>query len=91
MVDPARFSFPSIALIKYEPDEAFRMIAEAGFKNMGMEYWLARTYAVYAELYRNEGDFSDSKEHLTKAIDIMKELKAYGWVKKFEKEMAALS
>jgi len=34
MVDVSRFTFPSIALIKHSPDDAFRMIAGAGFKNV---------------------------------------------------------
>jgi len=34
MIDVTRFTFPSIALIKHEVDEAFCMIAEAGFKNV---------------------------------------------------------
>jgi sugar phosphate isomerase/epimerase len=34
MLDVSRLTFPSIALIKYPPEEAFRMIAEAGFKNV---------------------------------------------------------
>jgi sugar phosphate isomerase/epimerase len=34
MVAVSRLSFPSIALIKYPPGEAFEMIAAAGFKNV---------------------------------------------------------
>ena len=34
MLDVTRLSFPSIALIEYPPDEAFAMIAAAGFKNV---------------------------------------------------------
>jgi len=34
MLDVSRLTFPSIALIKYPPDEAFRIIAAAGFKNV---------------------------------------------------------
>ncbi len=34
MLDISRLTFPSIALIKYPPDEAFRRIAGAGFKNV---------------------------------------------------------
>jgi tetratricopeptide (TPR) repeat protein len=65
--------------------------AETEFKIMGMDYWLARTYAVYTELYKNEGDQPKAKENLNKAIGIFKECGADGWVKKYEKELAALS
>jgi sugar phosphate isomerase/epimerase len=34
MLDRSRLSFPSIALIKHPPEEAFAMIAAAGFKNV---------------------------------------------------------
>lgn len=64
--------------------------AEAEFTPMRMDYWLARTYAVYADLYKKEGDHSMAKENLNKAIDILKECGADGWVEKYEKELAAL-
>ena len=64
--------------------------AEAEFKDMGMDYWLARTYAVYSELYSKEGDQTNAKENLNKAIEILKECGADGWVEKYEKELAAL-
>ncbi len=56
-----------------------------------MDYYLARTYAVYAELYKKEGEVSKTREHLNKAIEILKECGADGWVEKYEKELAALS
>jgi tetratricopeptide (TPR) repeat protein len=65
--------------------------AEDNFRDMGMDYWLARTYAVYAELYKNEGDQPKAKENLNKAIEILKECGADGWVEKYEKELAAIS
>jgi len=61
--------------------------AEAAFKEMGMDCWLARTYAAYTELYKNEGDLSKASENLARAINIMKELEADGWVERYEKAM----
>ncbi|MFQ5916538.1 MAG: hypothetical protein ACE5I0_01865 [Candidatus Binatia bacterium] len=55
-----------------------------------MDYWLGRTRAVYADLYRREGKISKAKENLNKAIEILKECGADGWVEKYEKELAAL-
>jgi class 3 adenylate cyclase/tetratricopeptide (TPR) repeat protein len=65
--------------------------AEAAFKDMGMDYWLARTYSAYAGLYKKEGDYLGTKENLNKAIEILKECGADGWVNKYEKELATLS
>jgi tetratricopeptide (TPR) repeat protein len=62
--------------------------AEGMFQDMGMDYWLGRTYAVYTELYIKEGDKSKAKENLNKAVKILKECGADGWVEKYEKELA---
>jgi class 3 adenylate cyclase/tetratricopeptide (TPR) repeat protein len=65
--------------------------AESEFKKMGMDHYLATTYAVYAELFEKEGEQSKAKENLNKAIQIFKKCGADGWVKKYEKELAELS
>ena len=52
---------------------------------------LGMNYAFYAELFKRKGDQSKAKENLNKAIEIMKECGADGWVEKYEKELAALS
>ena len=54
-------------------------------------WFLARDYALYAEVFMRKGDQSRAKENLVKAIDIFKECSADGWVKKAEKELATLS
>jgi hypothetical protein len=58
---------------------------------MGMDYWLGRTYTVYTDLFKKEGDHSKAKENLNKAIEILKECGADGWVKKYEKDLFELS
>jgi len=60
-------------------------------KRNGMMWNLGRDYALYAELFKRKGDQSKAKENLNKAIEILKECGADGWVKKYEKELAALS
>jgi tetratricopeptide (TPR) repeat protein len=65
--------------------------AESEFKDMGIDYWLARTYAVYSEMYKIDGDIPTAKKNLNKAIEILKECGADGWVEKYEKELAAIS
>ena len=56
-----------------------------------IDYWLGRTRAVYANLYRREGEASKAEENLSKAIEIIKECGADGWVAKYEMELAAIS
>ena len=60
-------------------------------KRNGMMWYLAKDYALYAELFNRKGDLSRAKENLSKAVDIFKECGADGWVGKYEKELAALS
>ena len=62
---------------------------EADEKN-GMVFYLGKDYALYADFFKRKGDKSKAKEHLAKAIDILKECGADGWVEKYEKQMAAL-
>ena len=57
----------------------------------GMMWNLAQDYALYAELFKRKNDSSKAKENLNKAIEIFKECGADGWVKRYEKELGALS
>ena len=64
--------------------------ADIGYRcKMGMDYWLGRICAVYAELYKNEGDQSKAKESLNKAIEILKECGADSWVDKADLDQIA--
>jgi tetratricopeptide (TPR) repeat protein len=60
-------------------------------KRNGMKWFLARDYTLYAELMKRKGDKSKARENLDKAIQIFKECGSDGWIKKHEKELAALS
>jgi flagellin-specific chaperone FliS len=59
-------------------------------KRNGMMWEIGRDYALYAELFIGKGDQSKARENLNRAIKIFKECGADGWVKKYEKELAAL-
>ena len=59
-------------------------------KKYGTIWYLARDYALYAELFQRKGDLPKVKENLTKSIKIFKECGADGWVEKYEKELDAL-
>jgi tetratricopeptide (TPR) repeat protein len=56
----------------------------------GMMFHLGSDYALYAELFKRKGDISKAENHLGKAIEILKECGADGWVEKYEKELAEL-
>lgn len=63
---------------------------EADYRN-GMMWHLGRDYAFYAELFKRKGDLTKAKEKLNKAIGILQECGADGWVEKYEKKLAAFS
>ncbi|MBL7175259.1 MAG: AAA family ATPase [Desulfobacteraceae bacterium] len=77
---------------QYIPDAEvwIKKAIETGFRN-GMMFQLGRDYALYAELFKRKGDKIKARENLTKAIEILTECGADGWVEKYEKELAALS
>ena len=56
----------------------------------GTRFCLGRDYALYAEWFKRNGDRSKARENLGRAIEIMKECGADGWVEKYEKELTAL-
>jgi tetratricopeptide (TPR) repeat protein len=60
-------------------------------KRNGTMWSLGLDQAFYAEWFKRKGDQPKAKENLVKAIDILKECGADGWVKKYEEEMASLS
>ena len=45
---------------------------------------------LYAELFKRKGDQPKAKENLEKAIEVLTDCGADGWVEKYEKELAAL-
>ncbi len=63
---------------------------EADQRNQ-MNFDLGKDYGLYADLFKRKGDRLKTQENLGKAIEILKECGADGWVKKYEKELATLS
>jgi hypothetical protein len=57
----------------------------------GMIFHLGRDYALYADLFKRKSDRLKARENLGKAIEILKECGADGWVEKAERELVALS
>ena len=66
-------------------------IAEEMYEERGIHYYVARIHAIYANLYKKEGNNSKAKESLNKSIEILSDIKADGWVEKYEKELDAIS
>ena len=51
---------------------------------------MGRDYALYAEWFKRNGDRPKARENLGRAIEILKECGADGWVESIEKELIAL-
>ncbi|UCF89871.1 MAG: hypothetical protein JSW39_16375, partial [Desulfobacterales bacterium] len=73
-------------------DKATRQLrtAESMFREMAMEFWSARTYALYADLHTRSGDNARAEQNLRQAIDIFQEIGAKGWVAKYQKTLGGL-
>lgn len=63
---------------------------QAGKRNH-MKWNLARSHALYAELFKRKGNLPKAREQLSNAIEIFKDCGADGWAKKTEEELANLS
>ncbi|MFC1896577.1 hypothetical protein ACFL0Q_07975, partial [Thermodesulfobacteriota bacterium] len=61
-----------------------------GFEESRMKWFLGRTHSLSAEYFKRKGDQPKAREHLSKAIDIMKECGADGWVTRYEEELAKM-
>jgi class 3 adenylate cyclase/tetratricopeptide (TPR) repeat protein len=59
-------------------------------KKYRMMWYLARDYALYADLFKKKDDLPKARANLSKALEILKECGADGWVEKYEKELATL-
>jgi tetratricopeptide (TPR) repeat protein len=57
----------------------------------GIRFELGINFASYSELFKQKGDRQKARECLGKAIEILKECGADGWVNKYQKELALLS
>ncbi|MCJ7580342.1 MAG: tetratricopeptide repeat protein, partial [Candidatus Aminicenantes bacterium] len=65
--------------------------AIAADTNNNMRWHLGRDYALYGELFKRKENQPKVRENLGKAIEIMTECGADGWVEKYEKELEPLT
>jgi tetratricopeptide (TPR) repeat protein len=72
-----------------EAEHWIQKAIEADQRNR-MMFHLGKDYVLYAELFKRKGDRLRAQENLGKAIEILKECGADGWVAKYEKELALL-
>jgi class 3 adenylate cyclase/tetratricopeptide (TPR) repeat protein len=72
-----------------EAEHWIQKAIEADQRNR-MMFHLGKDYALYAELFKRKGDRLKAQENLGRAIEILKECGADGWVAKYEKELATL-
>ena len=56
-----------------------------------MRFHLGNDYALWAELFKRKGDRPKARETLGRAVEILKECGADGWVEKYEKELASIA
>jgi class 3 adenylate cyclase/tetratricopeptide (TPR) repeat protein len=69
-----------------EAEHWIQKAIEADRRNRMMCH-LGKDYALYADLFERKGDRLKAQENLGKAIEILKECGADGWVEKYEKEL----
>jgi len=72
-----------------DAEDWIRQAIEADQKN-GIMFHLAKDYALYAELFKRKNNIPKAKENLSKAIEILIECGADGWIEKYEKELASM-
>jgi hypothetical protein len=72
-----------------DAEKWIQMAIEADLRN-GMKFHLGKDYALYAEWFKRIGDRLKAQEMLGRAIEILKECGADGWVEKYRKELAAI-
>src|SRR5512139_4015932 len=70
-----------------EAEHWIQKAIEADERNR-MMYHLGKDYALYGEFFKRKGNRLKAQENLGKAIEILKECGADGWVEKYEKELA---
>jgi predicted ATPase/class 3 adenylate cyclase len=62
---------------------------DAHLKN-GQTWYLGQDYAHYAGLLKRKNDYSKARQNFAKAIEILQQCGADGWVEKYEKELDSL-
>jgi tetratricopeptide (TPR) repeat protein len=64
--------------------------AIAADERIGTRWSLAQDHAVLSELHQKKNDRASAKHHLSRAIEIMQECGADGWVQRYQKALSAI-
>jgi tetratricopeptide (TPR) repeat protein len=56
----------------------------------GMKFHLGLDHALYGEFFKRQGDGARAQEQFGKAVEVLRECGADGWVEKYKKELAAI-
>ena len=72
-----------------EAEDWIKKAIEANERN-DTRFYLGMSYTLYAEFFKRKDNFSEARENLNKAIEILRECGADGWVKKAEEELGRL-
>ena len=73
-----------------EAEDWIKKALEVDKKN-GTIWSFGADHALYAELFKRKGDRLKARENLGRAIEILRECGADGWVSKYEKELDSIS
>jgi len=73
-----------------ESEQWIQKAIDADARN-GRRFELGLDHALYGEFFKRERDRTKAKEQFGKAVDILRECGADGWVEKYQKELAGLS
>ena len=73
-----------------ETEEFIQKAIEINILN-GTRFWLGQSYHTYFEFFKLQEKLPKATEEMTKAIDLMKECGADGWIERYEKELASLA
>jgi hypothetical protein len=67
-----------------EAEECIQKAVDSDHGN-GMKFHLGNDYALYAEWFKRKGERLNAQQNVGKAIEILKECGADGWVSKYQK------
>ena len=72
-----------------EAEDWIKKAIEANERN-STRFHLGMSYALYAEFFKRKGELPQARENLNKAIEILRECGADGWVEKAEEDLLRL-
>ncbi|MDY7031649.1 MAG: hypothetical protein SVY10_07035, partial [Thermodesulfobacteriota bacterium] len=72
-----------------EVEEWIKKAIEANEKNV-TRFYLGMSYSLQADFFKRKGDLPQARDNLNKAIEILRECGADGWVEKAEEELGRL-